>query len=85
MIVKGNVQAVGFRYYTKRLAEQFGVTGEVWNRRDGSVEIVAHHLRSEHLATFRESLYLGPGRVDEIAVSQEEDGPITGFTIGPTR
>ena len=35
--VRGFVQGVGFRWWTKRLADSLGVTGMVWNRRDGSV------------------------------------------------
>lgn len=35
--VNGLVQGVGFRYYTLRIAEQFGATGFVKNNIDGSV------------------------------------------------
>ena len=37
--VHGIVQGVGFRYMTKILADQIGVTGKVLNKNDGSVYI----------------------------------------------
>ena len=39
--VQGRVQGVGFRYTTKMLADQLGVTGSVKNEADGSVSIEA--------------------------------------------
>lgn len=39
ILVNGLVQGVGFRYYTLRIAEQFGATGFVKNNYDGSVSI----------------------------------------------
>ncbi|RGO79024.1 acylphosphatase [Weissella cibaria] len=41
VIVRGRVQGVGFRYFTKQLADKLGVTGVVWNASDGSVRIEA--------------------------------------------
>ena len=41
MNVQGRVQGVGFRYMTKMLADQLGVTGSVKNEDDGSVSITA--------------------------------------------
>lgn len=40
-IVKGYVQGVSFRYYTRRVANQFGLTGWVANQWDGTVKVVA--------------------------------------------
>ena len=40
-IVYGYVQGVYFRYYTKREAENLGLTGWVANRSDGAVQVVA--------------------------------------------
>ena len=39
--VDGVVQAVGFRYWTVRQADELGLTGTVRNNTDGSVGIVA--------------------------------------------
>jgi acylphosphatase len=36
--IRGRVQAVGFRYWTRRTAAARGLQGWVRNRRDGSVE-----------------------------------------------
>lgn len=36
--IRGRVQGVGFRYWTRRTATARGLTGWVRNRRDGSVE-----------------------------------------------
>lgn len=37
--VHGRVQGVGFRWWTVERAREAGVTGWVWNRPDGSVEV----------------------------------------------
>ncbi|MBI5857043.1 MAG: acylphosphatase [Sphingobacteriales bacterium] len=41
IIVSGKVQGVYYRQYTKEKAIELGVTGEVRNQRDGTVNIVA--------------------------------------------
>ena len=41
IIYSGNVQGVGFRYRTARLARGYNVSGYVRNLADGSVELVA--------------------------------------------
>src|SRR5689334_20379062 len=38
--IRGRVQGVGFRYWTRRTATARGLKGWVRNRRDGSVEAV---------------------------------------------
>lgn len=38
--IRGHVQGVGFRYWTRRTATARGLEGWVRNRRDGSVEAV---------------------------------------------
>lgn len=41
MVVEGEVQGVGFRAYVRRSAAALGVSGTVWNREDGRVELIA--------------------------------------------
>lgn len=40
-LVFGNVQGVGFRFFTLQQAGKIGLRGSVRNRQDGSVEIIA--------------------------------------------
>jgi acylphosphatase len=40
VVIRGIVQGVGFRYWTRRNATARGLAGWVRNRRDGSVEAV---------------------------------------------
>jgi len=39
VIVHGRVQGVGFRYFVRRAGARLGLTGNVLNRSDGTVEI----------------------------------------------
>ncbi len=41
IIIRGDVQGVGFRYYTQKSALLYGVRGWVRNKADGSVEVDA--------------------------------------------
>jgi acylphosphatase len=41
LVVRGRVQGVGFRHFVWRRARELGLDGEVRNRPDGAVEIVA--------------------------------------------
>lgn len=58
--VRGRVQGVGFRFFTKENAESRGLTGWVRNRADGrSVEVEAQGS-SEAVEGFLEDLRRGP-------------------------
>jgi acylphosphatase len=59
--VRGAVQGVGFRWWTRRLAETLGISGAVWNMPDGSVGIRAQGTRKA-MDEFLEALSLGPSR-----------------------
>ncbi|MGI9075741.1 MAG: acylphosphatase [Gemmatimonadaceae bacterium] len=41
LVVRGSVQGVGFRYFTRSTAQRCGVAGWVRNCADGGVEIAA--------------------------------------------
>jgi acylphosphatase len=59
-VVRGRVQAVGFREYTRRTATRLGVTGWVRNLADGrTVEAVAT-ADDGVLQTFEEAIRRGP-------------------------
>jgi acylphosphatase len=74
--VKGHVQGVGFRWWTRARALELGLTGWACNLEDGRVEVVAEGPRAacEQLLALLAS---GPGRVDFVA---ERWGPARGET-----
>lgn len=57
--VEGRVQGVGFRFFTQRRAEAYGLEGNVRNMPDGAVEVVAAGPVSV-LEDFIEDLREGP-------------------------
>jgi acylphosphatase len=74
MIVRGHVQGVGFRWFTRVAARELGVVGKVRNLPDGSVEIEAA-ATPEVLDRFRERVRQGPSgsRVTGIDEREEEE------------
>lgn len=81
--VSGVVQAVGFRYWTVRKAEELGLSGTVRNNIDGSVGIVAEGPQSLVLELRR---WLrspeAPGRVDDVEESVSvATGEFGGFQV----
>lgn len=85
ILVNGRVQGVGFRYFVSEQAKKYGISGEVWNRRDGGVEVIAEHERAEVLRVFVGVMNEGPGRVDLVESSPLGDTGHIGFRIGSTR
>lgn len=81
-IITGRVQGVGYRYFTVRAAERFGVAGTVRNMADGSVEAVAE-AALEVLEQFRAELERGPrfGRVDRIDEAPHTPSGLTTFRV----
>jgi acylphosphatase len=65
--VQGVVQAVGFRYWTVRKAEELALTGTVRNDDDGTVAVVVEGPQAVVLE-FRRWLRSedAPGRVDNV-------------------
>jgi acylphosphatase len=66
-LVEGDVQGVGFRYFTQRVADRLGVRGFVRNLEDGSVQVVAQ-APGPVLDQLETVLRQGPrlGRVDSV-------------------
>jgi len=82
--IEGNVQGVGFRNWTQRLASQLGLTGWVRNRRDGSVEAVF----SGSQAAVEDALQrcrMGPrsAKVTAVTVTGEGAPVVESFEIRP--
>ncbi|MDD5126643.1 MAG: acylphosphatase [Dehalococcoidales bacterium] len=81
--MRGRVQGVFFRAFTRQTAQRLGVTGYVRNREDGSVETRAEGDRGQ-LEKLLEYLREGPSHahVDSIEVDwSEESGQYSEFTI----
>jgi len=81
--VDGVVQAVGFRFWTVRKADELGLSGTVRNNDDGSVGIVAEGPQARMLA-FRHWLRSpeAPGRVDSVDESvSAATGEFKGFGV----
>lgn len=74
--VQGMVQAVGFRYWTVRKAEELSLRGTVRNDDDGTVAVVVEGPQAVVLQ-FRSWLRSpeAPGRVDQV---EERITPATG-------
>ncbi len=82
-IVRGRVQAVGFRDFARREATALGLSGFVRNCPDGSVECVAQGPR-EALDRLVERLRVGPpiAHVERVDVSEERgEERMQGFAI----
>ncbi|WP_319470902.1 acylphosphatase [uncultured Trichococcus sp.] len=79
MTVNGRVQGVGFRYMTKMVADQIGISGIVRNEDDGSVYIEAVGP-TDKIDAFIAAVKRSPspsGKVD--ACTLEEDASIENY------
>jgi acylphosphatase len=79
----GRVQGVGFRWFTRREAQELGLTGRVRNLPDGRVEVEAAGA-PERLDAFRERLRQGPRGAWVTHLEEEELSPAPaweGFVI----
>jgi acylphosphatase len=67
--VSGRVQGVGFRWWTRRTAQQLGLGGSVRNLPDGGVEVHAAGS-ADVVARLEAALHEGPpgARVDRVSV-----------------
>ena len=82
-VVSGVVQGVGFRYSTRNAGEQFGLSGWVRNRPDGTVEVWAQGPELQ-VSQFMLFLETGPrhARVTSLTtVEVEEDQTLRGFEV----
>lgn len=74
--VKGRVQGVGFRFYTERVAADYGIKGYVRNKADGSVEILAI-TDENNFPVFLKKIKEGPpmSRVNDVDVERLSEVP----------
>ncbi|MCS6957597.1 MAG: acylphosphatase [Aquificaceae bacterium] len=70
--VSGIVQGVGYRAFTKRLADSYGLSGWVRNLSDGRVEVFVQGDK-EVVWSFLKELWKGPpaAQVDRMEVLKE--------------
>lgn len=81
--IKGRVQGVGFRWWTRRTAEDLDLAGSVRNCSDGTVEVRAAG-EPDALERLYEALERGPAPARVEAVEEMEASPDTprrGFQI----
>ena len=69
IVVHGDVQGVGFRYFVQRAAMRLGLTGNVRNCHDSTVEIVAEGP-ADKMAELVSEVQTGPrqARVDRLEI-----------------
>ena len=82
-IISGDVQGVGFRFFTQRIAARHQVTGYVRNLEDGRVETLAEGT-VESLEGFKHDISAGPqhARVEQVEeISVEPTGRYPQFRI----
>ena len=82
-VVRGAVQGVNFRATAVREALRLAITGRVWNRGDGAVELIAEGS-GRALASLQSWLNEGPPGAEVRAVERTElDGQARyeGFSI----
>lgn len=84
VVVKGQVQGVGYRYFTLQLARELGIAGWARNDSDGSVRVTIQHRELSVLTRMVVLLKQGPPRgwVEDCEVEALEGiAPYAGFTI----
>ena len=66
-LVRGHVQGVGYRWFTRRIAEELKVTGYVRNLSNGDVEVFAQ-ADDDTLNRLKHELKRGPrsAQVDDV-------------------
>jgi acylphosphatase len=79
--VHGDVQGVGFRWWTRARALELGLTGYASNKPDGRVQVVAQGPREQcqRLLDLLQSAD-GPGSVDNVVADwSDATEPMSGF------
>ncbi|MCJ2013442.1 acylphosphatase [Methylobacterium sp. J-076] len=82
-IIRGRVQGVSYRAWTKDTATGLGLSGHVRNRSDGGVEALFSGP-ADAVGRMLDLCRKGPpgARVDDVAATDETGGPATqGFVV----
>lgn len=85
LMVQGRVQGVSYRRWTAAKAREYGLSGWVRNRRDGSVELVLSGA-ADAVETMKQACYKGPAlaRVTQIDTEPYLEEVAPGFKTCPT-
>ena len=86
-IVRGRVQGVGFRWFVLSRGRSLGLTGEVRNLSNGSVEVSAEGFKAD-LEMLAVAIKEGPdsSHVEDFSIEWENySGQFSAFEISPTR
>jgi acylphosphatase len=75
--IRGRVQGVGFRWWTRREARALGLSGTVRNCEDGSVEVRVSGS-PEAIEALVQRLREGPSGAGVAAVESFNPGPVDG-------
>ena len=80
--IRGQVQGVGFRFFTEEAARREGLSGFARNLEDGRVEVLAEG-DAEAVVRFERSIWLGPllARVANVETEIELPVGTVGFKI----
>jgi len=73
LLISGQVQGVGYRYWVKQQFKELGLSGEAWNNPDGTVE-AKFNGGDGAVGILTARLYQGPplARVKKVAILEEE-------------
>lgn len=74
LLISGDVQGVGYRYFARAVASKYNITGYVKNRHDGKVEAV---LEGEDENVFKaiDELKKGPASASVASIDMEWKAP----------
>ncbi len=85
LVIRGQVQGVGFRYFMRRQARALGINGQVRNLADGAVKVTAEGSVAE-LKQLKALAAAGPGTARVAGVEEEwSEGPPQFVTFEITR
>ena len=85
LIIKGNVQGVGYRWWAQEQARRLGLDGWVRNRHDGTVELLAAGPEAA-VEAMVQACWIGPpsAAVHGVERLAAEDPGVGGFSEQPT-